>query len=68
MACYTSEGSREPAPSPLFRVKKEKNAEGRKASRESKTKPTLPPSSKSESATEYACKHYFLMQAIQVQR
>ena len=41
MACNTSEGSREPAPLRLFRVKKE-NAEGRKACRASKTKPPLP--------------------------
>ena len=37
MACNTSEGSRVPAPPPPpFRVKKEKNSEGRKAGRASK--------------------------------
>ena len=41
-------------PLPPFRVKKEKNSEGRKAGRASKTKPPLPPSSRSETATEYA--------------
>ena len=51
-------------PLPPFRVKKEKNSEGRKASRVSKTKPPLPPGSRSETATEYAYKHYFLWQAI----
>ena len=50
-----------PLPPPLVRAKKEKNAEGRKAGRASKTKPPLPPSSRSESATEYTYKHYFLM-------
>ena len=50
-----------PFPPPLVRAKKEKNAEGRKAGRASKTKPPLPPSSRSESATEYTYKHYFLM-------
>ena len=59
MACNTSEGSREPAPPPPFRVKKEKNSEGRKASRASKTKPPLPPGSRSETATEYVYKHFF---------
>ena len=52
-------------PLPLsFRVKKEKNSEGRKASRASKTKPPLLPGSRSETATEYAeyaYKHYFFM-------
>ena len=42
MACNTSEGPREPASPPPFRVKKEKNSEGRKAGRASKTKPPLP--------------------------
>ena len=50
-----------PLPPPLVRAKKEKNAEGRKAGRASKTKPSLPPSSRSESATEYTYKLYFLM-------
>ena len=55
MACNTSEVSREPAPPPPpFMVRKEKNSEGRKAGRASKTKPPLPPSSRSETATEYA--------------
>ena len=48
-------------PSPPFRVKNEKNSEGRKASRASKTKPPLPLGSRSETATEYAYKHYFFM-------
>ena len=48
-------------PFPPFRVKKEKNSEGRKASRASKRKPPLPPGSRSETATEYAYKHYFFM-------
>ena len=47
MVCNTSEGSREPAlPPPLppapFRVKKEKNSEGRKAGRASKTNHPFP--------------------------
>ena len=46
-------------PLPPFRVKKENNSEGRKASRASKTKLPLPPSSRSETAPEYAYKHYF---------
>ena len=50
-----------PPPPPPFRVKKEKNSEGRKARRASKTKPPLHPSSRSENATEYAYKHYFFM-------
>ena len=61
MACNTSEGSREPAPPSPFRVKKEKNSEGRKAGRASKTEPPFPPSSRSETVTEYAYKHYFFM-------
>ena len=48
-------------PLPPLRVKKEKNSEGRKAGRASKTKPPLPPSLRSETATEYAYKHYFFM-------
>ena len=48
-------------PLPPFRVKKEKNSEGRKAGRASKTKPPLPPSSRSETVSEYAYKHYFFM-------
>ena len=48
-------------PLPPLRVKKEKNSEGRKAGRASKTKLPLPPGSRSETATEYAYKHYFFM-------
>ena len=48
-------------PLPPLRVKKEKNSEGRKAGRASKTKLPLPPSSRSETTTEYAYKHYFFM-------
>ena len=46
---------------------REKNVEVRKAGRASKTKLPPPVSSRSESATEYTYKHYFLWQAIQVQ-
>ena len=53
---------RPPPPSPPpFRVIKEKNSEGIKARGARKTKPRLPPSSRSETATEYAYKHNFFM-------
>ena len=58
MTCNTSEGSREPAPPP---IKGEKRKElRRKKSRQGKqNKTTPPPSSRSETATEYAYKHFF---------
>ena len=54
MACNTSERSREPAP-PQKELRWKKSRQGKQ------NKTTPPPSSRSETATEYAYKHYFFM-------
>ena len=51
MACNTSERSREPAP-PQKELRWKKSRQGKQ------NKTTPPPSSRSETATEYAYKHY----------
>ena len=62
MACNTSEGSREPAPPPPpIQGKKRKELRRKKSRQGKQNKTTPPPSSRSETATEYAYKHYFFM-------
>ena len=66
MTCNTSEGSREPAPPPI-KGKKEKNSEGRKAGRASKTKLPLPLAQGLKLPLNTLTNTIFLWQAIQVQ-
>ena len=58
MACNTSEGSREPAPPPNLGQKKKRTQKEEKLAGQAKQNQ---PSSRSETATEYAYKHYFFM-------
>ena len=60
MACNTSEGPGS-LPLPPLRVKKRKELRRKKSRQGKQNKTTPPPSSRSETATEYAYKHYFFM-------